>query len=105
MLAICGRGWKTAKAVQSPPKFHTKGSSHSSVDSPGARTLVFAEVESIFKLRISGVNSANTLLCSTMALPHRLIVPLNLGQSAAPEVESSPGQVQKGPGNFSGPRR
>ena len=31
--------------VQPAPKFHTKGCSRSSVDSPGARTLVFAAFE------------------------------------------------------------
>ena len=33
------------KAIQPAPKYHTKGCSHSSVDSPGARTLVFAAFE------------------------------------------------------------
>ena len=36
---------KSASESQPAPKYHTKGCSRSSVDSPGARTLVFAALE------------------------------------------------------------
>ena len=56
--------------VQPAPKYHTKGCSHSSADSPGARTLVLQHL-SHFELRIPGVNSANTLFArDTLALSH-----------------------------------
>ena len=35
----------TFDMTQPAPKYHTKGCSHSSADSPGARTLVFAAFE------------------------------------------------------------
>ena len=63
-----------------PPKYHTKGV-HTSVDSPGARTLVFAALNdlSLFWLRISGVKSANTLFFDTLALSHSTSYRFQLG--------------------------
>ena len=42
-----GSNWSVIKVIcdQPAPKYHTKGCSHSSADSPGARTLVFAAFE------------------------------------------------------------
>ena len=57
---------KTPK-VQLAPKYHTKGCSHSSLDNPRARTLVFAARWPHLAPN-SGLNSANTLLCDTLAV-------------------------------------
>ena len=57
-----------ANQCQPAPKYHTKGCSHSSVDSPGARTLFFCSIWAISRCGLSGVNSANALWCDTLAL-------------------------------------
>ena len=57
--------------IQPAPRYHTQWCSHSSADSPGARTLVFAAFLIISSCAFSGVISANTLSCDTLALSHK----------------------------------
>ena len=59
LLSFPGNG---AHKFQPAPKYHTKGCSHLSVDSPRARTLVFAAGEPFL-----AANFGNTLLCDTLA--------------------------------------
>ena len=67
----CGDGawFAVPYPFQPASKYHTKGCSRSSVDSPGARTLVLAAFEPFLGAN-SGVNSANMLLCDALALSH-----------------------------------
>ena len=48
--------------TQPAPKYHTKGCSHSSADSPGARTLVFAAFEPFHSCEF-GASIARTPFC------------------------------------------
>ena len=51
--------------IQPAPKYHTKGCSHSSADSPGARTLVFAAFEP-FLSREFRASIARTPFCAIL---------------------------------------
>ena len=46
LLEFLFGSFQKSNKFQPAPKYHTKGCSHSSADSPGARTLVFAAFES-----------------------------------------------------------
>ena len=55
---------------QPAPEYRTKGCSHSSADSPGARALVFAAFEPSHSCEFRTWKFANTLLRDTLALSH-----------------------------------
>ena len=68
--STCVRVVRDLLFFQLAPKFHTKGCSHSSADSVGARNTGFCSIWAVSGCGISGVNSANTRLCDTFgALP------------------------------------
>ena len=75
MLSNGAQKAKNSKTIAQPaPKYHTKGCSRSSVDSLGARALVFAAFERFLDAEFSGIDSANALLCDTLSTKARLLI-------------------------------
>ena len=57
---------KNVQNIRQAPKYHTKGCSHSSVDSPGARTVVFAAVEAFSSCEFFRTSIARTPFCAVL---------------------------------------